>query len=82
MITEQTTDSFGILKYGIVPSLGALFGLLIIIFFIERPFVLRRKARRHAKRQAKKEAREAARNAVREAKKQAKEAIRKARRGE
>ncbi len=63
MVTETLTHEYGILQYGILPVLWALFGLLAIIFFIERPFVKRRKAKRAAikaaKREAKKQEREA-----------------------
>lgn len=55
-VTATLTHEFGILKYWVLPVLWALFGLLAIIFFIERPFVKRRKARKAAIKAAKREA--------------------------
>lgn len=51
--------AFWVLQYGILPILWWAFILLVIFFFIERPFVKRRRAKRLAKKEAKKAAKHA-----------------------
>lgn len=53
-LSQVANYSFGILKYGILPVLWWVFLLLIILYFIERPYAIRRRAKKLAKKAEKK----------------------------